>query len=177
MNKENPKSTTNGAQASNSDMSSQDTQQTKQEFSIQRIYVKDISYEAPNTPQTFRGEWNPMVNLEVDTKAQPLEQNVHEVMLTVTVTAKMGETTAFLAEVRQAGIFTIRAFPDAEMGHLLGSYCPGMLFPYAREAISDLIVRGGFPSLYLAPLNFDALYQQHLAQQQGQASKQEEGQA
>lgn len=143
MTKGNAKNTANGTQAPNSEMQSQNQNQqqnNKQEFTIQRIYVKDISYEAPNTPQTFRGEWTPMINLEVDTKANPLESDIHEVVLTVTVTAKLGETTAFLAEVRQAGIFTIRAFPEIEVRHLLGSYCPGMLFPYAREAISDLIV-------------------------------------
>lgn len=135
------------------------------EFAIQRIYIKDISFEAPNTPQMFRAEWHPTIQLDIHTKSMPLEANAHEIVLSITVTAKIGETTAFLAEVHQAGIFTINAFPPDQMPHLLWSYCPNILFPFAREVISDLVTRGGFPPFYLAPINFDALYQQHLQKQ------------
>lgn len=134
---------------------------SNQEFVIQRLYVKDASFEAPNTPQVFRIEWKPEISLNIQTKNNALENDIHEVILTVTATVKVGETTAFLAEVAQAGIFTIRGFTAEVLGQLLNSYCLSILFPYAREAISDLIVRGGFPPLYLAPMNFDALYQQY----------------
>lgn len=147
----------------------QTDQHLQQEFTIQRLYIKDISYEAPNTPQMFRSEWHPLVSLDISTKVNALEKDIHEVVLSLTATVKLGEQTAFLAEVHQAGIFTIRMFPDDQLKGLLGSYCLNILFPYAREAISDLVVRGGFPALYLAPVNFDALYQQHLQNQQKQA--------
>lgn len=141
-------------------------QQQQPEFAIQRLYIKDMSYEAPNTPQMFRSEWQPLVSLDIGTKATVLEKDIHEVVLSLTATVKLGEQTAFLAEVHQAGIFTIKFFPEDQMRQLLGSYCLNILFPYAREAVSDLVVRGGFPPLYLAPVNFDALYQQHMQNQQ-----------
>ena len=96
----------------------------------------------------------------------PLSEGVHEVVLSVTVTAKIGEKTAYLVEVQQAGIFTIIGFAENEQAHMVGSFCPNILFPYAREAISDIVNKGGFPQLLLAPVNFDALYAQHLQNQQ-----------
>jgi preprotein translocase subunit SecB len=140
-------------------------QQNNSEFVIQRLYLKDVSYEAPNTPTTFGDKWQPEVTLDINTHASDLGNDMHEVVLAVTATSKLGEQTAFLAEVKQAGVFTLRNFPHEQMHHLLGSYCPNILFPYVREAISDLVIRGGFPPLYIAPINFDALYQQHLQQQ------------
>lgn len=134
------------------------------EFAIQKIYVKDTSFETPNTPHIFREQWEPEVSLQLGNTATNLGEGVHEVVLAITVTAKLGDKTAYLAEVHQAGIFTIRGYSDADVGVMLGSYCPNILFPYAREAISDLVIKGGFPQLLLAPVNFDALYQQHLAQ-------------
>ena len=145
-------------------------QQLQQEFAIQRIYIKDMSFEAPKTPQIFREEWQPLVSLDLGTKTAVLEKDIHEVVLSLTATVKLGEQTAFLAEVHQAGIFTIKSFPDDQMRQLLGSYCLNILFPYAREAVSDLVVRGGFPPLYLAPVNFDALLQQHMENQKQQAA-------
>ena len=141
------------------------TENQASEFAIQRIYLKDVSFEAPNTPLVFRDAWQPVVTLDINTKTNMLDKDSHEVVLAVTATVKLGEQTAFLAEVKQAGIFTAHNFPTDQLHHLLGSYCPNILFPYAREAISDLVIRGGFPPLYLAPINFDALYQQHLQQQ------------
>ena len=143
-----------------------------QEFIIQRLYVKDSSFEAPNTPAVFRIEWKPEIALNIQTKNNALENDIHEVILTVTATVKVGETTAFLAEVAQAGIFTLRGFGEDVLKQILNTYCLSILFPYAREAISDLIVRGGFPPLYLAPMNFDALYQQYLYAQTQQPNQQ-----
>jgi preprotein translocase subunit SecB len=145
------------------------------EFGIQRLYVKDASFEAPSTPQIFRSEWKPDLNLNLDTKATELEKNVYEITLTVTVTAKVGNETAFLAEVKQAGIFAVQNFSKEQLGPLLGSFCPNILFPYAREMITDLVVRGGFPPLYLSPINFDELYKQHLTEQGQKGGAQGEG--
>lgn len=139
----------------------------QQTFDIQRIYIKDTSFESPNAPAIFRdGEWQPEVNIDLQTKTQALEGDAHEVTLTTTVTAKKADKTIFLIEVQHAGIFTLTGFDKEQLGHMLGSFCPNVLFPYAREVVSDLAVRGGFPPLYLTPVNFDALYAQHLQQQQ-----------
>lgn len=137
-----------------------------QQFAIQKIYLRDASFESPNAPDIFTREWHPDVNLDLNTNAQPIAENVYEVVLSLTATVKNQDDTAFLVEIQQAGIFTISGFADADMGHMLGSFCPNILFPYAREAISDLVTKGGFMPLLLAPVNFDALYAQHLAQQQ-----------
>lgn len=133
-----------------------------QEFAIQRLYIKDVSYEAPHMPAILTGDWQPTLNVNLQTKAAKLEDKIFEVLLIVTVTAQLKEQTAFLVEVQQAGIFTLQGFESAELEHRLNSFCPNILFPYAREFISDMVVRGGFPALYLTPINFDALYQQHL---------------
>lgn len=134
-------------------------------FMIQRIYVKDASFEAPLTPEIFKEEWKPEVNVDLQTKSAPVEDLIYEVVLHITVTVKMNEKTAFLVEVRQAGIFTIKGFNEEQVGHIIGSECPKILYPYAREAISENVTRGGFPQLLLAPVNFDALYMQHIEQQ------------
>ncbi|MDH3327113.1 MAG: protein-export chaperone SecB [Gammaproteobacteria bacterium] len=135
-------------------------------FQIQKIYLKDVSFETPNTPAIFQQKWEPEIGLQLGNSATTLGDNVHEIILTITVTAKIGEETAYLCEIKQAGIFTISGYTDQDMGAMAGSYCPNILFPYAREAISDLVVKGGFPQMLLAPVNFDGLYQQHLQQQQ-----------
>ena len=134
------------------------------QFMIQRIYVKDVSLEVPNSPAIFLETWEPELKLDLGTKVNDLDANAKEVVLTVTATVTLKDKTAFLAEVHQAGIFTIENFPDDQLQPLLGSYCPNMLYPYAREAITNLVVKAGFPQLYLNPVNFDALYQQHLEQ-------------
>ena len=146
----------------------------EQQFQLQKIYLKDISFETPSSPEVFTENWEPDVNVELLTAAKPLTDDVHEVVLTVTVTAKVGEKTAYLSEVHQAGIFTLTGFKENERSHMLGSYCPNILFPYAREAISDLIGKGGFPQLLLAPVNFDALYAQHVQQLQEKNTAAEE---
>jgi preprotein translocase subunit SecB len=138
---------------------------TTPNFEIQRIYIKDLSYEAPNTPHTFTEDWKPEVQLNLETKSTRIQDNVHEVVLSVTATITSNKKSAFLVEVHQAGIFMVNGFPTDQLQHMLGSFCPNVLFPYAREVVSDLVVRGGFPQLILAPVNFDALYAQHMEEQ------------
>lgn len=143
-----------------------DEQQTPDErfFQIQKIHLKDVSFETPNSPEIFTHEWKPIVELGLGTQTTQVQDSTFEVTLRVTVTVKIGEKTAYLAEVAQAGIFTAGGFGEDEMGHLLGSYCPNILFPYAREAVSDLVVKGGFPPMLLNPVNFDTLYAQRLSE-------------
>ena len=141
------------------------TEETQRQFSIQRIYTKDISFETPNSPEIFMQEWKPQINVNLNNAVKDLGEGNIEVALTVTVTAKIEEKTAFLAEATQAGIFLAQGIPEEEMGPLLGIYCPNTLFPYVREVISDLIVRGSFPQFLLAPVNFEALYAQQVQQQ------------
>jgi preprotein translocase subunit SecB len=144
-------------------------QQAQGTFAIQKIYVKDLSFEAPNSPQCFTEEWNPEVNLDLNTSAQGVAENNFEVLLSITVTVSNKDKNAYLVEVQQAGIFHLEDFPDNMLRGMLGSFCPNILFPYAREAVSDAVTRGGFPQLLLNPINFDALYEQHLQQQAQQA--------
>ena len=139
------------------------TEQQEQQFIIQRIYVKDVSFEAPNTPAIFQKEWQPEVKLDMDTKTAVLSQDIYEVVLTLTVTCTLGEETAFLCEVKQAGIFTASNLEAQQLAHCLGSYCPNILFPYARETIAGLVSKGSFPQLNLAPVNFDALFSAHMS--------------
>ncbi|WP_343554845.1 protein-export chaperone SecB [Pantoea sp.] len=147
---------------------------SEMQFQIQRVYTKDVSYEAPNAPQVFQKEWEPEVKLDLDTASSQLADGVFEVVLRVTVTATVGEDTAFLCEVQQAGIFTISGIEGTQMAHCLGAYCPNILFPYARECVTSLVSRGTFPQLNLAPVNFDALFMNYLQQQgEGEAPHQD----
>jgi preprotein translocase subunit SecB len=143
----------------------------EKQFSIQKLYTKDLSFETPNSPGIFTIKWEPAVDFNLKTNANPLGNDLFEVALVITITVKCGETVAYLVEVNQAGIFGIAGFSEQEMGPMVGSFCPNILFPYAWEAISDLVAKGGFPQFLLAPVNFDAIYAQHLQQlqQQGQA--------
>jgi len=138
--------------------------ENSREFAIQRIYIKDISYETPNAPQIFNAEWKPESNLNLNSEAKQVGEDSYEVVLSVTVTTKVDGKVAFLVEAQQAGIFRLVGFPDEEKNHMLGSYCPNTLFPYLREVISDLVMKGSFPQLVLTPVNFDALYAQHMAE-------------
>lgn len=147
------------------DKPQQKLQGDQPQFEIQRIYVKDLSFEAPNTPQTFVEEWKPEVQLNLETKSNKTQDNIHEVILSITATVTTNKKSAFVVEVKQAGIFMIANLPPDQLRQMLGSFCPNILFPYARETISDVVVRGGFPQLLLAPVNFDALYMQHLEEQ------------
>ncbi len=143
-------------------------QQAGAQFSIQRIYTKDVSFETPNSPAIFQKEWTPEVKLDLDTRSNKLEEGVFEVVLSLTVTASIGEETAFLCEIQQAGIFTIGEVEEVQLAHMLGAFCPNVLFPYAREAVSNLVNRGTFPQLNLAPVNFDALFAQYMQQRAAQ---------
>jgi preprotein translocase subunit SecB len=146
-------------------------------FGIQRIYLKDTSFESPNAPEVFRGQWKPQINLDLNTKSNKLADDTYEVVLTLTVTAKNEEQTAFLAEVHQAGIFKIEGLEGAALHQAIGAYCPNLLFPYAREAMDSLVLKGSFPALMLAPVNFDAIYAQTIQQQAQAAAKQAETEA
>jgi preprotein translocase subunit SecB len=128
------------------------------QLSLQSVYLKDCSYEAPNGPRV-QGEWNPQINLDLHTGVSPLGSDVSEVVLTVTVSAKQGELTLFLVEVKQAGVFVMKNLGDVETKRSVASICPSVLFPYARAAVSNLVTQGGFPQFLLPPVNFDALYQ------------------
>lgn len=147
-------------------------EQAGRQFAIQKIYLKDTSFETPNSPAIFTEKWEPAINLELQTSGSPLADNVHEVVLTVTMTVKLGEKTAYLVEVHQAGVFTVNGIEGEELGHLLGSYCPNILFPYVRAAISDIVIKGGFPQILLTPVNFDALYAQRKEQGSDPAAEQ-----
>lgn len=146
--------------------------EAQQNFQIQRVFLKDVSFEAPNSPDMFQKEWKPDVKLDLDTQSRELGEGTFEVVLRLTVTVKNAEDTAFLCEVQQAGIFTVAGMEASQLAHCLGAFCPNILFPYARETISSLVVKGTFPQLNLAPVNFDALFMNYL-QNQAEANKAE----
>ncbi|KID54991.1 preprotein translocase subunit SecB [Pseudoalteromonas luteoviolacea CPMOR-1] len=143
-------------------------QQEGPQFNIQRIYTKDVSFETPNSPAIFQKEWAPEVKLDMDTRSAKLDEGVFEVVLALTVTATIGEETAFLCEIQQAGIFSVGELEELQLAHMLGAFCPNILFPYAREAVASLVNRGTFPQLNLAPVNFDALFAQYMQQRAAQ---------
>lgn len=146
-------------------------------FNIEKLYVKDMSLEIPNAPAIFLQRENPQIDLQLQTKAGQLEEGVFEVEVTVTVTAKVAEKeqVMFLIEAKQAGIFQVRNMPAEEMEGILAVMCPNILYPYLREVVSDVSVRGGFAPVLLNPINFEAIYQQQ--KQQAQAQAQAEGAA
>ena len=132
------------------------------QLAIQKIYVKDVSFEAPNSPAVFTGELNPTADVHFANRTTALDAENHEVVLTVTVKVRQEERTIYLVEVQQAGIFTVRGFPAEHLGAILATACPNTLFPFAREVICDLVMKGGFPQLLLAPVNFEILYAQEV---------------
>ena len=147
----------------------QDQAQQQPVFGIEKIYVKDLSLEMPNAPQVFLDRETPQIGIEVHNSAAALGEGVFEAVITVTVTSKIGEKTVFLVEVAQAGIFQIHNVPQENMDGVLGVACPNILFPYAREVVSDLVTRAGFPPVLLNPINFEAIYLQQKQQQQAAA--------
>ncbi|WP_281647242.1 protein-export chaperone SecB [Parendozoicomonas sp. Alg238-R29] len=154
-------------------MSEAQSNQEQPQFALQRIYVKDISFESPKAPAIFKGQWQPEVKLDLNTSNTKLEEEgMFEVVLSLTATVMHGEETAFVAEVHQGGIFLAKNLPEGDLHRTLGAFCPNLLFPYAREAIDSLVTRGSFPALMLAPVNFDALYAQALQQAQAEQTKQ-----
>ncbi|QBG36647.1 protein-export chaperone SecB [Litorilituus sediminis] len=147
-------------------------QESAPQFAIQRVYTKDVSFETPNSPAIFQKDWQPEVKLDLDTRSTKLAEDTYEVVLSVTVTATVEGQTAFLAEVQQAGIFTIGNLPEAQLAHTIGAFCPTTLFPYARETVASLVNRGSFPQINLAPVNFEGLYASYVQQQAAQAQAQ-----
>ncbi|AGA92329.1 protein-export chaperone SecB [Thioflavicoccus mobilis 8321] len=145
-------------------MAEQQPQENARQFIVQRIYTKDVSFECPNAPEIFRQEWQPAHEVTLNTRVNKLGEETYEVVLAVTVTTKIGDKVATLVEVQQGGIFAASGFSKEELGPLLGAYCPNILFPFAREVVSDLVIKGSFPQLVLQPVNFDALYAQHQQQ-------------
>lgn len=144
------------------------------QFAIQKIYVKDISFETPHSPGIFSMEWDPVVNMQLSSESLKINEDLTEVVLTVTVTTKLGDKTAYLVEIHIAGVFMIKEFPQEAIDHMAATVCPNILFPFAREIISDLVTRGGFPQLLLTPVNFEALYAQQkreLAKKQAESKK------
>lgn len=143
-------------------------QQAQPQLALERIYVKDMSLEVPGA-DVFTKEWQPELDINLATNAEKLDEDHYQVVLTVTVTAENAGAPAFIAEVHQGGIFLLKDIPEDQIGQILGAYCPNVLFPYAREVISDIVTRGSFPQLLLAPVNFDQAY----AQSQQQAQQQQ----
>ena len=143
-----------------------------QQFALQRIYIKDLSFESPNAPKIFSQEWKPKMNLDLNNKTTKVSDNTYEVVLAITISVTNGEAAeqAFIVEVQQAGLFHAEGFDEASLQQLLGSYCPNILFPYAREAVSDVVGKGSFPQLLMAPVNFDALFAEAQKRQQAQGT-------
>ncbi len=144
------------------------------QFSVQRIYVKDLSFEAPNSPAVFQQPFKPKVGLDLNTSSQQVGEGLYEVVIKVTAQVTHSEegTTSFLAEIEQAGLFRIAGIEGAQLDHTLGAFCPNVLFPYARECVDNLVNRGGFPPLMLAPVNFEAIYAQKKKREAEQAQQQ-----
>lgn len=152
--------------AENEQAAGQEGAAQEQQFGLQRIYVKDVSFETPMGAAAFTKQWQPQIHMDLNTKNTQLDPQNHEVVLTLTITAKLEEETAFLIEVQQAGIFMCQGIDDESMKQVLGAVCPNILFPYARETVDSLVVKGSFPPLMLAPVNFDAMFMQAQQEQQ-----------
>ncbi len=125
---------------------------------LQKVYLKDVSFESPNAPTIFSGEWKPHYTLNMTTRSSPIGNDSYEVVLETTIEAKQGETVAFLAEVQQSGIFLLKGFEEDELTQVLATFCPAQIYPYTREVIADLVGKGGFPQLHLHPVSFDAMF-------------------
>lgn len=141
----------------------------KSQFTIQKLYVKDISFESPTSPAVFQFKnWEPQIELNLNNASKKVSEELYEVVMSVTATVKNEDKTAFLVEVHQAGLFQLKGFNEQETKYILGAQCMNILFPFAREVVSDMSNRGGFPPLLLNPVNFDALYAQAMKQQQAE---------
>ena len=149
----------------------------KGQFGLQKIYVKDISFEIPNSPMVFQEEWEPTVNMDIANSARKISEDLFEAVLSVTVTVTSDEKTMYLIEAQQAGIFHIAGLADDAINRMLATICPNILFPFAREIIADLVTRGGFPQLLLAPVNFDALFMQKVQQEAEQQEAEQQGES
>lgn len=148
-----------------------DNENAEKRLSITKIYLKDSSFESPQSPAIFRrGEWKPQTNLNLRSAHHVVEGDHHEIVLTLTIEAKEEDKTCFLIELQQAGLFEIAGYEGDELEAIVGSFCPNILFPYARESIASLVQKGGFPEFVLQPINFDALYMQSKQQQMAAAA-------
>ena len=157
-------------------MADQEQGTAEKQIAIQKIYVKDFSFESPHTPDVFtRSDWSPKTPLNLRSSHKTGPDNSHEVVLTITIEAKEGEQPFFLVELQQAGLYHISGYGEDEFKAIIGSYCPNILFPYARESVANIVSKGGFPEFLLQPINFDALYAQGMAQAEAQATEQVAG--
>ena len=144
-------------------------------FAIQRIYLKDLSFETPMGPSVFQKQWQPKVNQDLNTKNTKLENDLYEVALRLTLTVTDGEDTIYILEVKQAGIFAIKGLDPKQLTHVINTTCPNILFPYAREAVDSVLSKGSFPALMLPPINFDALFASALKQAEEEGKEAPEG--
>jgi len=145
-----------------------ETEEQGPQLSMQRVFLKDISFESPRSPMVFQEEWNPEVGLELNTRSRQVGESVYEVVLDLTVNIKNNDEPAYLVQVQQGGLFVISGLDDQQLHHALGTFCPATLFPYARENVDSIVVKGSFPAIMLAPINFDALYIESLQSQQAE---------
>jgi preprotein translocase subunit SecB len=141
-------------------------QEQKIQVALQRIYLKDLSFESPKPVANFKSQWQPKVNLDVRHQHSAIEGDLYEVSLEMTITAKNGDATAFIIELEQAGLFTLKGLEGEQLNRIMGTFCLNVLFPYARETVDNLCLKGSFPPLVLAPINFDQLYEQSRKQHQ-----------
>jgi preprotein translocase subunit SecB len=139
---------------------------------LEKMYLKDASFESPGSPLVFKDEWQPDIEVSVNTRSERIEASTYEIVVTVTVTAKQKEKTAFIAEVQYAGIFTMAGLPEQIIHRAVGTFCPTTIFPYVRETVDSLVTRGGFPPLHLVPINFDAAYEEAVRNAAGQGGAQ-----
>jgi preprotein translocase subunit SecB len=141
-------------------------------FALQRIYVKDLSFESPNSPQIFQKQWKPEVKMDLSTKNKKLAESLYEVVISVTLTVTVESMTAYIVEVQQAGIFAVQGIEGAQLAQALNAFCPNLLFPYLRETIDTTVIKGSFPAMMLAPVNFDAIFAQAVMQKQKEVAEQ-----
>jgi preprotein translocase subunit SecB len=146
-------------------------EQPQANFALQRIYVKDISFESPNSPMVFQKQWKPEVKMDLNTKHAVLGENHYEVIVSVTLTVSTEGMTAYIVEVQQAGIFQVQGLEGIQLAQALNAFCPNLLFPYIRESIDTVVVKGSFPAMMMAPVNFDAIFAQTVKQKQKEAAE------
>ncbi|MFT7374044.1 MAG: preprotein translocase subunit SecB [Oleiphilaceae bacterium] len=165
-----------GTMMADNEAPSESTQKNQEQgqagFALQRIYVKDLSFESPNSPQVFQKQWKPEVKMDLSTKHKLVAENLYEVVISVTLTVSVEDMTAYIVEVQQAGIFAVQGIEGAQLAQALNAFCPNLLFPYLRETIDTTVIKGSFPAIMLAPVNFDAIFSQAMIQKQKEAAEQ-----
>ncbi len=154
---------------------SENTQENQEKgqanFALQRIYVKDLSFESPNSPQIFQKQWKPEVKMDLSTKHKKVADDLYEVVISVTLTVAVEGMTAYIVEVQQAGLFTVQGVEGGQLAQALNAFCPNLLFPYLRETVDTAVIKGSFPAMMLAPVNFDAIFAQAVMQKQKEAAE------